>query len=147
MKGRLRDVIGSQHYHPAGSNWSGVYMLVGSIQLTYSTWQGFQYLPNSSKDMAQDIIYSTWGGTKGSWLCLTAKVLLFRLAWLLCFLHFLTWLNLFLGGTWGRPKRLKFFYRQEAGRRHGGAGGGGCLSWEGPIGLHYLVGYIICDAL
>ena len=32
----------------------------------------------------------------------------------------LLWLNL-LHGTWGRPRRLKFFYRQEAGRGYGGS--------------------------
>ena len=35
-----------------------VYVLVGSIQLTSSTCWGVQYLQNSSKDMAQNIIYS-----------------------------------------------------------------------------------------
>ena len=37
------------------------------------------------KDMAQDIIYSPWGGTKGPWLCFMAKLLLFCLAWLFSF--------------------------------------------------------------
>ena len=32
--------------------------------------------------IAQDIIYSPWGRTKGPWLCLMAKVSLFCLAWL-----------------------------------------------------------------
>ena len=49
---------GSQRHQPSGSSWSGVYLLVVSIQLTSSTWWGFQYLQNSSKDMAQNIIYS-----------------------------------------------------------------------------------------
>ena len=64
------EVIKSQHHQPSASNRSGVYVLVGSIQLTSSTWWGFPYLQNSSKDMAQNIIYSPWGGTKGAWLCL-----------------------------------------------------------------------------
>ena len=80
------EVIGTQHYQPSGSNRSGVSVLVGSVQLTSSTWWEFQYLQNSSKEMAQNIIYSPWGGTKGPWLCLMAKVLLFCLAWLFSFL-------------------------------------------------------------
>ena len=43
------EVSGSQHHQPSGSNQSGVYMLVGSIQLTSPTWWGFQYLQNSPK--------------------------------------------------------------------------------------------------
>ena len=46
-------------YQPSGSNQSwgeGVYMLVGSIQLTSSTWWGRQHLQNSSKDRAQHIM-------------------------------------------------------------------------------------------
>ena len=81
------EAIRSQHHQSYGSNRSGVYMLVGSIQLTSSTWWGFQYLKNSSEDMTQNISYSPWGGTKG----LMAKHLLFCLAWLFpFFLHFLT---------------------------------------------------------
>ena len=53
------EVTGSQHQH-SGSNKSGFYMLVGSTQLTSSTWWRFQGLQNSSKDMAQNIIYSPW---------------------------------------------------------------------------------------
>ena len=37
------------HHQPPGSNPFGVYMLVGSIQLTSLTWWEFQYLQNSSK--------------------------------------------------------------------------------------------------
>ena len=47
-----------------GSNLSGVSVLVGSVQLTSSTWWGFQYLQNSLKDVVQNIIYSPGGGTK-----------------------------------------------------------------------------------
>ena len=53
------EVIGSQHHQPSSSNHSGIQALVSSIQLTSSTWWGFQYLQNSSKDMAQNIIYSS----------------------------------------------------------------------------------------
>ena len=97
-------------------------MLVVSIQLTSSTWLGFQYLQNSSKDLAQSIIYSPWGGAKGPWLCLIAK-LLFCLAWLFsfCFCIFLLlWVNLCYG-TWRRPRRLKFFYKEIGGGLRGGS--------------------------
>ena len=50
------EIISSQHHQPSGSNLSGVYVLVGSRHLTFSTWWRFQYLQNSSKDMAQNII-------------------------------------------------------------------------------------------
>ena len=43
------EVIGKQHHQPSGSNWSGVYVLVGSRQLTSPTYWGFQPLQNSSK--------------------------------------------------------------------------------------------------
>ena len=35
--------------------------------------------------MAQNIIYSPWGGTKGPWLCLVAELLLFSLVGLFSF--------------------------------------------------------------
>ena len=35
------EVIGSQHHQPSGPNWSGVYVLVVSMQLTSFTWRGF----------------------------------------------------------------------------------------------------------
>ena len=50
------EVIRSQHHQP----FAGVYMLVGSMQATSPTWWGFQYLKNSSKDMAQNVICSPW---------------------------------------------------------------------------------------
>ena len=82
-------------------------------QLTPSTWRRFQDLQNSSKDMAQNIIYSPWGGTKGPWLCGMAKVLLFCLAWLFSFFSaFLTSLIKFI--LW-----LIFLYKQKAGGGHG----------------------------
>ena len=65
------------------------------------------------KDMTQNIVCSSWGGTKGPWLCFIDK-LLFCLT-CLCFCIFsLLWLNL-LFGSWGIPRRLKLFYKQEAG--------------------------------
>ena len=72
--------IRSQHHQPSGSNMSGVYVLVGSIELTSSIWWGFQYEQNISKDMAQHIFSSPWGGTEGPWLCLMGKLLLFCLS-------------------------------------------------------------------
>ena len=37
------EVSGNQRHQPSGSNRSGVYLLVGSIQLTSSTWWEFQF--------------------------------------------------------------------------------------------------------
>lgn len=69
------EVTGSQHHQPSGSNQSGVYMLVGSIQLSSSPRWRFLYLQNStesnqtckSKDWAENIIDSPWGRNKVSW--------------------------------------------------------------------------------
>ena len=83
------------------SNKSGVYVLAVSLQLTSSTWWGFQYLQDSSKDMAQNIIYSPWEGTKGPWLCLTTQLLLFCPVWPFffasAFFKKFLWLKLFFG--------------------------------------------------
>ena len=69
--------------------------------------------------MAQSIICSPSGGTKGLWLCFMAKLLLFCLAWLFSyhfvffhFFFFFIFLIKFI--LW-----LKFSYRQKADRRHG----------------------------
>ena len=80
-------VTQSQYHWLSQFNPSWDHVLVGSVKLTFSIWG--QYLQNSSKDMAQNIIYRPWGGT--TWLCLMAK-LLFSLAWLYFpfFLHSLT---------------------------------------------------------
>ena len=51
------EVIGSQSHQPSVSSQSGVYMLVGSIQLALSTKWGLQNQQNSSKDVVQNIIY------------------------------------------------------------------------------------------
>ena len=45
------EVNRSQHRQPSGSNLSGIYLLVGSILLTSTTWWEFQYLQNSSQTM------------------------------------------------------------------------------------------------
>ena len=42
------EVIGSQHHQPS-SDSSWVCVVVGSTQLTSSTWWRFQYLQNTSK--------------------------------------------------------------------------------------------------
>ena len=50
----------------------------------------------------------------------------------------------------GRPRKLKFLYRQEAGGRgQGGLGaaGGRCLSWGGPISPGQLQKYTSCGLL
>ena len=58
-----------------------------SCSLTSSTWWGWgvHYLQNSSKDKAQNIIYSFWGGRKGRWLCLMTKLLIFCIFKVFCF--------------------------------------------------------------
>ena len=50
-------LVGSQHHQPLVSTglWS---LLVGCRQLTSSTWWGFEYLQESSKDVARNIIHS-----------------------------------------------------------------------------------------
>ena len=63
----------------SGFSLSGVCVPWGSIQ-----W-GFQYLQNTSKNTAQNIICSPWEGTRSLWLCLMATLLLFCLAWLFIF--------------------------------------------------------------
>ena len=68
--------------------------------------QGLQYLQKSSQ--AQNIIYKPWAVTKGPWLCLVTKLLLFGFVCLLSFAFvFLTSLIKFI--LW-----LKIFYGQEA---------------------------------
>ena len=57
----------------------------GHRVVNFSTWCGFQYLQHSSQDTAQNMISSPWGGTKGPWLCLMTKLLLFGLLWLFSF--------------------------------------------------------------
>ena len=49
--------------------------LQNSIQLSSSAWWGFQYLQNISKERLKTLL--PWGGTKGSWLCLMTKLVLF----------------------------------------------------------------------
>ena len=48
---------------------SRFYVLVGSTQLASSPWWGFLFLQNSTKDLAQNIINSSWEGSKCPWLC------------------------------------------------------------------------------
>ena len=43
------EVIGSQPHQPSGSSGSGVYVLVGSIQLTSSTGGGFSTCKTASR--------------------------------------------------------------------------------------------------
>ena len=73
------EVIRSQHLQPSSSNWSGVQVLVGSTELTSSSWWGFQHWQSSSKDMAQNIIFSSWEELKFPWLWLKAELLIFCL--------------------------------------------------------------------
>ena len=54
---------------------------------------------------AQNTIYSPWGRTKDLWLCSMAKVLLFCLACLLSFLHFLNSLIKFILWSFSTDKK------------------------------------------
>ena len=107
------------------------------MQLTSSTWWAFQYLQNSSRIWLRILSIALEGELNVldfvQWLNYYYFVLLdcFPL-----FLHFLTSLIELLFGTRGRPRRLKFFYKQEAGGGHwkGDGAEGVLLSWEGPIG-------------
>lgn len=102
------EVIGNQHHQPSGSSRSGVCMLVGHpegvlVSAKQPRGHGSEYY-----------LYRPWGGTKGPWLFLMAKVLLFCFAILSCLTAFfcfcicsLLWWNLFFG-TQGRSRRLKF---------------------------------------
>ena len=63
--------------------------------------------------MAQNIVYSPWGGTKGPWLCLMARLLLFGLVWLFSFAPAFSHPPIKLT-LW-----LKVFYKQKAGGGHG----------------------------
>ena len=54
----------SQHRQPSGSSWSGVSVLVGRRHLISPTGWEFQGLQNSSKNMVQNISYSSQGRTK-----------------------------------------------------------------------------------
>ena len=100
----------------------------GQHTVNFFHLEGFQYLQNGSKDM----VYSPWGRTKGPWLCLMVKVLLFCLAWLFFFLsafsHFLIKFILW----------LKVFYRQKA---SGGHGWGSILGRPHMVLLGYKMGY------
>ena len=115
------EVVRSQHHQPSGSNWSGVYMFVGIIRLTSSTWWRIQSLQNISKDMAQSIIYSSGRGTKVSWLSLVAKLLLFCLTVFLSFcifffpIKFVLWLKFVSADKWEVEDMV-----------------GGVLFWKGP---------------
>ena len=84
--------IGSQHHQPSDSKRTGVYILVGNIQLTFSTSWGFQCLPKTCKDMLQNTMYGLWGVSEVPWHSLMAQPLLCFLAWLVFFLHFLRYL-------------------------------------------------------
>jgi len=111
---------GKWHYQPSGYNLSEFYMLVVHIQSAFSTGKGF-----GIGRTAQSI-----------WLRILSVVLeeelkvldfVYRLNYyyfflLVVFLGFgifpLLWLYLVFE-IWGRPRRLKFFYKPEEGGRPG----------------------------
>ena len=98
-----------------GSSCPGYSLVI--MLLISSTWWGFQSLQDSWQDMAQNMTYSPWGGTKGPWFRLMTELLLFcpiRTAFPLL-LHCVISLNKF--NIW-----LKFFCKQNASRGHKVAG-------------------------
>jgi len=95
----------NQHYQFSGSSWPGGYMIMVIMQLASSAWRGF---------MAQDIIYSPWGGTNGLFLWLNHYYFSCLTIFLCLCIFSLLWLNL-LFRTWIMSKRIKFFYKKEAG--------------------------------
>ena len=69
------------------------------------------------EDMAQNVLYRPWGGTKDPWLCLMTKLLLFCPVWLFSFASEFFFTSLITLILW-----LKFFYRQKTGGGHGRGG-------------------------
>lgn len=67
--------FGHINHQFSGSNHSGVYVFVISMQSISSTQEGILVSTKLLKDMQQNIIYSTWGETKGTWLHFMAKLL------------------------------------------------------------------------
>lgn len=96
----------------------GVYVLAINTQLTSSIWWGFR-INKTHKDMTQNIIYSPWGRTRGTFFW---KLNYYYLAWLIYSGYsqfFLIPSNLLFGGRPWPPvvKTLRFnckgrgFYR------------------------------------
>ena len=83
--------------------------------VSFLAWWRFQYLQESAQDMAQKSIYSLWEGTRGSWLDLMTKLVLFGLLWLSSFLKVLTSLIQLI--LW-----LTFSHIRKAGREQEGQG-------------------------
>ena len=94
----------------------------GQCAVNFFHLRGVSESEKQLKNMAQNIIYSLWRRTKGPWFYLTAKQLLFCLAWLFSFVSAFSsflWLSLFFG-TEGRPRGLTIFNKQKAGWGYGG---------------------------
>ena len=94
--------------------------------LTFPIWWGFQYLQISSKNMAQNAIYGSWGRTKGLWLCLKAEVIM-----LPCFTAFLC--SCIFPCFLDQVYSLANLFFLQTGGRWSSMGVGG-LSQEGPTG-------------
>ena len=97
-------------------------ILVWRIPMDRGAWRVIVPCPQSDMTEQLSTARDFRGGTKGPWPCLMAKLLLFCLAWLFSFLHFLAFLMSVFFGTQGRPRRLEFFCIQEASSGHGGVG-------------------------
>ena len=107
------EVIRSQHHQPSGSNWSGVYGLAGSRQLTSSTWWRFEYLQNSSK-----ILFCVSPeGEQGP--CPKTALLFLDCSSLISASSPFSDQHLFEFGTQGRSQRLnKTYFLQTKDREH-----------------------------
>ena len=101
----------------------GADVLVGSTQLTSSSWWGLQNLENSSKDMTQNIMCSPWGGAKVLWI----------VSWLK-FYYFLSCLTVFLSFGIFLTFLIKFFLWSFSTDKRQTEIVGGSLFWEGLEG-------------
>ena len=97
-KGFSRQPEGARHRvrdQPVGSSligWWWVNRVMFCVQssglgstFSWPACSGGSVSVRQRKDMAQNVIYHPWRGTKGPWLCFMAKLLLFCLVWLLSF--------------------------------------------------------------
>ena len=91
----------------------------GQQAVIFSTCRGVLLSTKQLKDMAQDNVYSPWGGTKGPWLCFRDKLLVLYLAWLLSFLSTVSYLIKFALWNSGKASDTKVFLQTRGRGRMG----------------------------
>ena len=91
----------------SGSNWSEVYELVVSMQLTSPHLVEVLLSAKQLKDMAQ--VYSPWGETKSPWLYFRLNCYFVLLGCFPLFLHFLSSLITFALWNFGEAWEIKAF--------------------------------------